>query len=165
MPKKSARPSPKTHTRQTKERAFEETLGESLGFLFRDTYRLFSQHLLEHIAPYGIGLGQWYFLRALWIEDGLTQRELSTRVGMGEATAVTALDSLERESLVRRTVDAKDARRKRITLTAKGRKLKETLLPIAASINETAASQLSANDLRSLKSLIRRVRDTLAGQA
>ena len=38
--------------------------------------------------------GQWYFLRVLWITDGLSQRELSARVGMMEPTTVIALRSM-----------------------------------------------------------------------
>jgi DNA-binding MarR family transcriptional regulator len=55
--------------------------------------------------------GHWYFLRALWVEDGLTQRELSARVGMMEPTTVIALKGLEKAGLVRRARSRKDARR------------------------------------------------------
>ncbi len=46
--------------------------------------------------PYGLKRGQWYFLRVLWTEDGLSQRELSARVGTMEPTTVIALRSMER---------------------------------------------------------------------
>lgn len=150
-----------TAPRPAEEHAFDAQLGESLGYLLRDTYRLISRRLQTRIADHGIGLGQWYFLRALWIEDGMTQRELSARVGMGEPTAVTALRSLEAEKLIRRVGDPKDGRRKRVFLTPKGRALEESLLPIAAEINREAAAELTGDELRQLKTLIRRVRDTL----
>src|SRR5262249_57263649 len=64
---------------------------ESSGYLVRDAHRAFQRLLERRIAAYGVTRGQWYFLRALWNEDGLTQRELSARVGMMEPTTVIAL--------------------------------------------------------------------------
>ena len=58
--------------------------------------RAFQRLLERRIAPYGVTRGQWYFLRVLWEEDGLSQRELSARVGMMEPTTVIALHSMEK---------------------------------------------------------------------
>ena len=62
----------------------------SIGFLVRDTHRAFSRVLGAAIADAGVTIGMWFFLRALWEEDGLTQRELSRRIGMTEPTTVSA---------------------------------------------------------------------------
>ena len=61
-----------------------------------------SGSLEKRISPHGVTRGQWYFLRVLWEEDGLSQRELSVRVGMMEPTTVIALRSMEKAGLVRR---------------------------------------------------------------
>jgi len=42
------------------------------------------------------------FLRVLWIIDGLSQRELSARVGVMEPTTVIALRSMECAGLIER---------------------------------------------------------------
>ena len=60
------------------------SLGGSLGYLVRDANRAFQRLLERRISPHGVTRGQWYFLRVLWEEDGLSQRELSARVGMME---------------------------------------------------------------------------------
>src|SRR5262245_43196205 len=75
---------------------------ESAGYLVRDAHRAFQKLLEKRIAASGIARGQWYFLRVLWIEDGLSQRELSTRVGMMEPTTVIALRRMEKAGLRRR---------------------------------------------------------------
>ena len=69
---------------------------ESSGYLVRDAHRAFQRLLEKRIAAYGVKRGQWYFLRVLWTEDGLSQRELSARVGMMEPTTVIALRSMEK---------------------------------------------------------------------
>ena len=69
---------------------------ESSGYLVRDAHRAFQRLLEKRIAPYGVTRGQWYFLRVLWNEDGLSQRELSARVGMMEPTTVIACEAWKR---------------------------------------------------------------------
>ena len=69
--------------------------------------------LEKRIAAHGITRGQWYFLRVLWIEDGLSQRELSARVGMMEPTTVIALRSMEKAGLIRRVRSSRGQARRR----------------------------------------------------
>src|SRR3569833_751019 len=66
------------------------SLGGSLGYLVRDANRAVQRLLEKRITPHGVTRGQWYFLRVLWEEDGLSQRALSARVGMMEPTTVMA---------------------------------------------------------------------------
>jgi DNA-binding MarR family transcriptional regulator len=140
---------------------FHYTPGQSLGYLVRDTYRSFTRELEARISEAGVSIGQWYFLRALWEEDGLTQRELSRRVRMMEPTTVTAVNAMERRGLVRRDRDSKDKRKIRVLLTPKGRDLQSRLLPCAKSVNEMAAAGLSENEVATLRHLLERVRRNL----
>ena len=93
------------------DRQVEFPLAESSGFLVRDANRAFQRLLERRIAPYGVTRGQWYFLRVLWTEDGLSQRELSARVGTMEPTTVIALRSMEKSGLIRRVRSSDDKRR------------------------------------------------------
>src|SRR5436190_9972000 len=86
----------------------------SSGYLVRDAHRAFQRLLERRIAAYGVSRGQWYFLRVLWTADGLTQRELSARVGMMEPTTVVALRSMERSQLIRRLRSTDDKRRSHV---------------------------------------------------
>jgi DNA-binding MarR family transcriptional regulator len=105
----------------------------SVGYLLRDTYRAFTKILQARISTQGVTIGQWYFLRVLWDEDGLTQRELSQRVGMMEPTTVTALNGMEKRGYVNRVRNVEDKRKVNIYLTDKGRALRNVLLPQAIS--------------------------------
>ena len=119
----------------------------SIGYLVRDVHRAFSRALQARIAAHGVSMGQWFFLRALWEEDGLTQRELSQRVGMMEPTTVTALNSMERRGFVERVRNAHDRRKVNIFLTPKGRALREVLLPCSAQVNSQATHGVDDQDL------------------
>lgn len=119
----------------------------SVGYVVRDVHRAFSRSLQAKIAAHGVSMGQWFFLRALWDEDGLTQRELSQRVGMMEPTTVTALNSMERRGLVERVRNPHDRRKVNIYLTPKGRGLRDVLLPCAADVSELATRGIDPADL------------------
>lgn len=119
----------------------------TVGYIVRDAHRAFSRSLQSRIANHGVTMGQWFFLRALWEEDGLTQRELSQRVGMMEPTTVTALNSMERRALVERVRNPHDRRKVNIYLTPKGRALRDVLLPCADEVNDLATRGISPDDL------------------
>ena len=119
----------------------------SVGYLLRDTYRAFTKILQARISTQGVTIGQWYFLRVLWDEDGLTQRELSQRVGMMEPTTVTALNGMEKRGYVKRVRNAEDKRKVNIYLTDKGRALRNTLLPHAIDVNIRAVAGVPLEDV------------------
>lgn len=120
----------------------QTAVNENVTQLLRDAQRLVSRTLSDRLSKRDVSIGQWYFLRALWREDGLTQRELSYRVGMMEPTTVTALNGMERKNLVRRVRNPRDRRKINIFLTEKGRSLETELLPIEAEVSELAMNGL-----------------------
>lgn len=109
------------------------------------------QRLLQaRIAPHGVTTGMWYFLRTLWHEDGLSQSELSRRVGAMEPTTQAAILALERKGWVKRTPDARDARKRCVRLTAAGRRLEARLIPLAREVVGVATKGLGKARTRAL---------------
>jgi DNA-binding MarR family transcriptional regulator len=129
----------------------------SSGYLVRDAHRAFQRLLERRIAPYGVARGQWYFLRVLWTSDGLSQRELSARVGMMEPTTVIALRSMEKAGLIHRLRSDTDKRRVRVMLTAKAKRLRNELLTVARVITEEAEAGIPARDLAVFRRAIARM--------
>jgi DNA-binding MarR family transcriptional regulator len=127
---------------------------ESSGHLVRDAHRAFQWLLEKRIAPYGVTRGQWYFLRVLWSEDGMSQRELSARVGMMEPTTVIALRSMEKAGLVRRVRSADDKRKAQVWLTAKAKRLRNELLTLARGITEEAERGVSRREWQIFRRVI-----------
>lgn len=119
----------------------------SAGHMVRNAHRAFQRELEARISVYSISRGQWYFLRALWIEDGLTQRELSERVGMMEPTTVVALAGMEKAKLVRRERSREDKRKVLVFLTPKGEALRDVLLPVAKSVSDLGAAGIDPADV------------------
>lgn len=137
----------------------------SVGYLLRDTYRVFTKVLQARISTFGVTIGQWYFLRVLWDEDGLTQRELSQRVGMMEPTTVTALNGMEKRGYVKRVRNVEDKRKVNIYLTDRGRALRNTLLPHAIDVNIRAVAGVPLADVEALRRTLHTMKRNLDGLA
>jgi MarR family transcriptional regulator, organic hydroperoxide resistance regulator len=133
----------------------------SSGYLVRDAHRAFQRLLERRIAVYGVTRGQWYFLRVLWITDGVSQRELSARVGMMEPTTVVALRGMERAGLIRRVRAADDRRKVRVFLTAKAKRLRNELLAVARSITAVAEKGIARRELVAFRRIIAQMTDNL----
>lgn len=130
---------------------------QSIGHLSRVTFREFAAALGRRLAAHGITSGQWRFLRVLWEEDGITQRELSERVGATEATTVRAIRSLLENGLVVRRDDPLDRRKVRIHLTGRARRLERTLLPYVAEVHTVALRGIPRRDVQTALRVLRAV--------
>jgi DNA-binding MarR family transcriptional regulator len=137
------------------------SLGGSLGYLVRDANRAFQRLLERRISPHGVTRGQWYFLRVLWEQDGLSQRELSERVGMMEPTTVVALRGMEKAGLIRRVRGADDRRITRVHLTPKARRLRARLLDISQGVNDRGAEGIDPAEVARFRDLIARMTKNL----
>jgi DNA-binding MarR family transcriptional regulator len=145
------------NARSTCRRAAEFPPRFSSGYLVRDAHRAFQRLLERRIAPYGVTRGQWYFLRVLWITDGLSQRELSARVGMMEPTTVVALRSMEKAGLIRRRRNANDRRRIEVRLTAKAKRLRGELFAAARTITAEAEEGITSRDAALFRRVVARM--------
>jgi DNA-binding MarR family transcriptional regulator len=100
-------------------------------------------------------------LRVLWITDGLSQRELSARVGMMEPTTVIALRSMEKSGLIRRVRGDDDRRKVLVFLTAKAKHLRSELLTVARTITDEAEEGIAPRDLAAFRRIVARMTENL----
>jgi MarR family transcriptional regulator, organic hydroperoxide resistance regulator len=133
----------------------------SIGYQIRATHRALQRYLQMLIEPHGVTPGIWYFLRALWHENGLTQRELSDRTGTTEPTALIAIKYMETRGLVRRVRSTQDQRKLHVWLTPKGRNLKARLIPLARHVVGTASEALTKAEVAQLLQTLTRIQHSL----
>ena len=122
-------------------------MSQSFGNSLRHVNRLIQRDLGMRVAPLGITLGQWYALRTLWHNDGLTQIELAQRSGIAGPAMVIAVRTLLAMKLVTRRRHATDKRKYVITLTEKGRSLEQPALQAAIDANAEALQGIDPNDV------------------
>ena len=130
---------------------------ESLGYLVNYLAKLFTQLRTAYLAPYGVYPGQWAVLLFLWVQDGLTQRELSRQVTIDEASMVRSIDRMERDGLVQRVRNDNDRRQINIFLTDKGRALRDQLVPGAIAGNLLATRSFTESEQNQISALLHRM--------
>jgi MarR family transcriptional regulator for hemolysin len=109
-----------------------------IGGLLHEGERAFKAELQRRLAEFGLPVSHWFHLSQLWAQDGLTQVELSRRLGLEKASTTAVLDSLQKRGLIRRAPRQEDRRKIDLYLTPAGRRLTEKLIACAVAVNATA---------------------------
>jgi DNA-binding MarR family transcriptional regulator len=139
-------------------------IDDNLGYLVNRTARLMAQMFSRRLQRHGVALAQWAILLFLYAKDGPTQRELSRVVAIEPPTVARTIDRMVRDGLVRREPHPHDGRATRIRLTPRALALRDELAAESMAGNQLAARVLSIDELETLKTLLRRVIDGLAGE-
>jgi DNA-binding MarR family transcriptional regulator len=134
----------------------------SPGFLISATARILGRSLAMALREHGVAPGQWSVLRHLWVEEGLSQRELSTLVSIEEATLTRTIDRLVRDKLAVRRRSATNRRQHAIFLSERGRQLRDVLIPLVGDLNRQATRRLSPKALQALIDNLSLIRSTVA---
>jgi DNA-binding MarR family transcriptional regulator len=128
------------------------------GSVLRRAHRRFARVLGIMLADYDLTIGQFQILRALFIQDAMTQRELSDVVEVEKGALTKLFISLEKQGYVTRRRHVSDARKSIVRLTQRGRMLRAPLQGVAKSIDATASGKIPKTDLetteRTLHALI-----------
>lgn len=133
----------------------------SVDYTVHIAHQLLKRELRETLKITDVSPGQWFFLRALWKEDGLTQKELGAGADLTESTTVVALKGMEKSKLIYRVRDAGDRRKVRIYLTETGRGVRENLQQLAWKINERATVGISPKDMRKFYLVMKQITENL----
>lgn len=133
----------------------------NVGLMFRDLHRAGRDLLKERIARHGISVGAWYYLWALYQEDGLGHNELARRVRNVGPTAVSALARMERDGLVTRVRSDEDRRLVQVFLTDLARELRPVLEREAAEVNQQSLALLDEDEVAMLIRILGKIGQAL----
>lgn len=107
------------------------------------------------LAEHDVHPGQDLLLSALWREEGITQVELVARLGVEAPTVSKALRRLEATGYVHR--ETGHGRSRRVYLTDRGRALRRPVEAAWQEADRELSRRLGADDLATLRSLLRRL--------
>jgi len=131
---------------------------KSVGFLLAKAYQracaLFKEEFDRHdLTPQQFGL-----LGFLWIEDGLSQAELSARSQIDRTTVGGIIDRLEKEGLIERRDNPEDRRAYQVFLTPRGKSLEDELCALAHTVQGRLNARLSPQEQATLVRLLEKLR-------
>lgn len=139
---------------------------ESIGLLMRIALFGLRASFKAKLTKYGVPWSAYYYLRVLWETDAITQRELTERVGVMQPNTVSALHTMRRAGWVTSARGDKDRRQVLVTLTPKGRKLMQQLLPeIRAVVRPILLDNFSAREDKELRRLLNKICDNVRQKA
>lgn len=113
------------------------------------------------LDAFGLTYPQYLVLSTLWEQDGLPVSSIADRLSLESSTITPLVKRLETAGLLTRERNPKDERQVIVSLTAKGRSLKEKTACLTDTLLER--SGLTPDQLSNLNRQVRKLRDALAG--
>ncbi|WP_272197530.1 MarR family winged helix-turn-helix transcriptional regulator [Acinetobacter baumannii] len=135
-------------------------LENQLCFLIYSTNLALNQLYRKLLTPLGITYPQYLVMLVLWEKDEITVSEIGSKLFLESSTLTPILKKLEALQLLNRTRSKEDERLVIITLSEKGKKLKEQAVNIPTHILE--ASSCDTATLLGLKDQLTQLRTNIA---
>jgi DNA-binding MarR family transcriptional regulator len=111
----------------------------------------------ELLDELGLYRGQTPVLRALWVQDGLTQSELTERLSRSPSTITKTVQRMEKAGLIRRGPDDSDERVSRVFLTDAGRALQPAVEGVWNKLDRQIFAGFSPQELALFSDFLIRV--------
>ena len=129
-------------------------------FALRMTAQQVDNTITEWMADTAGTPARFQILGLLWASGagGVPHKEIVKALEVTRATVSGLMTSLERDGLVKSTVDRDDRRNLIATLTSRGRAIVEKAIDANATSLRAALAPLSATELKTLASLLQRLR-------
>ena len=134
---------------------------DNLPYLLDTSIYRWNKRLEERLKPLGLTFEQWRVLLVTSRQGPMNIRELSNVTLVPHSTIGRWLAQMEQEGLVRRRALPRDQRAVEISITSKGRNLFLRALPIARLEYESAIHTFTSEELETLMSLLKRLRENL----
>lgn len=126
----------------------EDLPTRGIGRLIHNGQRAFQSALEKKLKPFGITPSHWYHLNELWTQPGLTQIELSTRLGIEKASSTQVLDDLVKMGFIVRRRVPTDRRKIENSLSETGLKFSAQVIDEIVSLTSESQQGISRSDMR-----------------
>ena len=131
--------------------------GNSVGYLVKRCGLLVMQFAERRFASQPITFTQWTVLAQLSQHPHLKPTELSRNLGHDMGALTRVVDDLEKLKLVRRERIEHDRRAVQITVTAEGRRLAKTTMPVVVDLANELVAPYSRAETDLLITLLQRM--------
>ena len=140
----------------------ELELDKSIGYQLHQTDKAVEAAMQLRLNEHDVPIGIYFYLRALWLEDGVSQAALSRKVRATPATTALQLRRMEQRGLIRREGDPADKRKLHVYLTRRGLKLREPLLKEALANRSDTFKGFSKKEIDKTIEFLRRIQENVS---
>lgn len=125
-------------------------LDQHLGYWLRFVSNAVSHSFQQKVQAKGVTVAEWVVLRELFGSTGAAPSDIAARLRMTRGAISRLVDRLTSKGLVGRDGDPSDARRQRVSLTARGRTLVPALAALADGNDDEFFGHLNTRDRAAL---------------
>jgi MarR family transcriptional regulator, transcriptional regulator for hemolysin len=119
------------------------------------TYRQFAQKQINEYEL-GITIDQWLILKTLQENPDISQQQVAEKIFKDFASVTRMIELLVSKEYLKRDFHLIDRRRFSLSITKKGNKILETLVPIITNNRKIALQAFTANEIKAMqKSLLK----------
>lgn len=122
-----------------------------------------TSEIKSRLQPYNLAPEQNLVMMLLWEKDGLTQNQLSEKLGKDKTNIARMVGNLEGKGFIERKFCPSDRRSLEVYLTEDGRKLKEEVVPVSEAFNADVTEGLSEQDLVHLDQVLTKILNNIKG--
>ena len=131
---------------------FETLVKESIGKRISILFRLSMINFRNEMKKLGFGAGDYAFLAVLFLNEGLSQDELSRRMRVDKSYTARALAKLEKGKMVERRPDPVEHRIKRVFLGERALENKINFFKIVLTWHNALVKDIEEDDLEIIRS-------------
>lgn len=139
----------------------EFNLDDSLGFILNKLNTKLKNELLQRLKEYNVTPEQWSVLNRLWVQEGVTPKELADIIFKDKPNTNRILEKLQMKKLIVRKPHPVDKRAFQIFLTERGWALKDKLIPIVTQLLEETTIGITESKILDIKKLLNQMYDNL----
>ncbi|MFT9493938.1 MarR family winged helix-turn-helix transcriptional regulator [Anaerosolibacter sp.] len=139
----------------------EFKLDDSLGFILNRTNTKLKNEMFQRFKEYDITPEQWSVLNCLWVQEGVTPKELADAIYKDKPNTIRILEKLQKKELIVRKPHPVDKRAFQIFLTDRGWALREELIPIVMILLEEATAGIRRDKVAEMKKMLNQIFDNL----
>ena len=157
-PRKSAAPAEPVPAAADNDVAIDASyLEDLLGYNARRAALAVIGVFLQRMAPFDLRPVDFSVLTLIAHNPGITSRQLCTALDILPPNLVGLIKSLDKRGLIERPPHPTDRRAQGLHLSPAGKKLQKSAQNTVTALEKDAAGRLSAKELDTLKSLLRKV--------
>jgi DNA-binding MarR family transcriptional regulator len=134
-----------------------EELHQRIPFLLSQLGVYLAEDFVHRLEPFGVDPRTYAVLKALSEDDGQSQRQLSSQLGIHRNVMVMVVDKLESQGLVKRMPHPGDRRAFAVTLTDKARELLPALDEQGRAQQDEITASLTAAERKQALQLLQRM--------
>jgi MarR family transcriptional regulator, organic hydroperoxide resistance regulator len=116
-----------------------------------------TSYIKSRLDEFNLAPEQNLVMMLLWEKDGMTQNQISEKLGKDKTNLARMASSLEKKGFIERTNCQDDRRSLKLYLTETGKDLGEKVIPIAEEFNDIVCKGISEQELADLQRVLTKI--------